>query len=70
VEWDLSGSGQFVAESGIDGTQTALRLSKRHRFDAPGVYFVTARVTAHRRGEVAATSCRVVNVASARIIVS
>jgi hypothetical protein len=70
VEWDLSGTGQFVAESGIDGTQGTLRLSKRYRYDAPGIYFATARVTAHRRGEVAATSCRVVNVASARVIVS
>jgi hypothetical protein len=70
VEWDLAGTGQFQPETGIDGTQTALTLSKRQRYETPGVYFATARVTSHRRGEVDATSCRIVNVASARIVVT
>lgn len=70
VEWSLDGGGQFAAESGIDGKSDKVRLSKSHRYEKPGVYFATARVTSHREGDVAAKHRRLVNVASARIVVT
>jgi hypothetical protein len=69
VEWDMDGTGLFESVSGIDGTKRSLRLSKTHQYDRPGTYFATARVTSHRTGDVNAESCRIVNVASARVVV-
>jgi hypothetical protein len=45
-------------------------MSKTHRYDKPGVYFATARITSHCGGDVKAQHRRLVNVASARIVVS
>jgi hypothetical protein len=70
VEWSLDGSGEFTAEPGINGQARSLKLSKIHRYAKPGVYFATARVTSHRDGDVSAQSRRLVNVASARIVVT
>jgi hypothetical protein len=70
VEWSLDGSGAFTAEPGINGKARNLKLSKTHRYAKPGVYFATARVTSHREGDVSAQSRRLVNVASARIVVT
>jgi len=70
VEWCLDGSGQFIAEAGIDGTRASVKLTKSHRYDKPGVYFATARVTSHRDGDVKAQYRRLVNLAAARVVVS
>jgi hypothetical protein len=70
VEWSLDGSGEFTAEPGINGQARSLKLSKTHRYAGSGVYFATARVTSHRDGDVSAESRRLVNVASARIVVT
>jgi hypothetical protein len=70
VEWSLDGSGEFTAEPGIDGRERALKLSKTHRYAKPGVYFATARITSHRDGDVGAQSRRLLNVASARVVVT
>jgi hypothetical protein len=70
VEWSVDGSGEFAAEPGIDGQKRSLKLSKTHRYAKPGVYFATARVTSHRDGDVGAQFRRLVNVASARVVVT
>jgi hypothetical protein len=70
VEWSLQGDGQFTAETGIDGKSAAVKLSKTHKYDKPGVYFATARVTSHVEGDLRAQHRRLVNVASARVVVS
>ncbi len=70
VEWSVDGSAEFAAEPGIDGQKRSLKLSKTHRYAKPGVYFATARVTSHRDGEVGAQFRRLVNVASARVVVT
>jgi hypothetical protein len=70
VEWSLDGSGVFTAEPGVSGEARTLKLSKSHRYDKPGVYFATARVTSHRDGDISAQHRRLVNVASARIVVT
>jgi len=70
VEWSLDGSGAYVAEPGITGGAKTLKLSKTHQYSKPGVYFATARVTSHRDGDVKAQHRRLVNVASARVVVT
>jgi hypothetical protein len=70
VEWSLDGSGQFSAEPGVDGKSTSVKMSKTHRFDKPGVYFATARISSHCGSDVNAQHRRLVNVASARVVVS
>jgi hypothetical protein len=70
VEWCLDGSGRFDAEAGVDGKSANVKLTKTHRYDKPGVYFATARVTSHLGGDVKAPHRRLVNVASARIVVT
>jgi hypothetical protein len=70
VEWDFDGSGAFAERAEVDGTQKQLSLSTSHSYPEPGTYFVTARVTAHRDGDVAATERQLPNVASARVVVS
>ncbi|HEY3851221.1 MAG TPA: PKD domain-containing protein [Steroidobacteraceae bacterium] len=70
VEWSLDGDGRFEAVEGIDGKSASVRLTKTHRYEKPGVYFATARVTSHMAGDVNAQHRRLVNVASARVVVS
>jgi hypothetical protein len=65
----LDGSGQFAAEPGIDGKSANIKMTKTHRYEEPGTYFATARVTSHLGGEGNAQHRRLVNVASARIVV-
>jgi hypothetical protein len=66
----LDNSGQFAAEPGVDGKSRSVKMSKTHRYDKPGVYFATARITSHCGSDVKAQHRRLVNVASARIVVS
>jgi hypothetical protein len=70
VEWSFDGSGQFAAEAGIGGKSANVKLTKTQRYERPGVYFATARVTSHLEGDVKAQHRRLVNVASARIVVT
>ena len=70
VEWSLDGDGRFEAAEGIDGKSATVKLTKTHRYEKPGVYFATARVTSHVAGDVNAQHRRLVNVASARVVVS
>ncbi|MCU1345472.1 MAG: hypothetical protein JWL70_1738, partial [Acidimicrobiia bacterium] len=70
VQWDFDGSGTYPESSKVDGTSATAALSISHRYDRPGTYFATAMVEAHRNGDVNATSRRIPNVASARIVVS
>ena len=70
VEWDFDGTGTWPERAaGIDGTAAEVSLTTTHTYERPGSYFVTARVTSHRDGDTKATSRRVENVASARVIV-
>jgi hypothetical protein len=69
VEWDFDGSGAFPFKHEVNGKDTQVKLSTTHQYQKPGTYFATARVISHRQGDLAATSRRVENVASARIVV-
>lgn len=70
VEWDFDGLGSYPESHQPQGGPASIEMSTRHSYDRPGVYFATARVTSHREGDINATSRRVENVASARVVVS
>lgn len=71
VEWDFDGAGTWpLVEEGIDGTQRQLDVDRDATYDEPGTYFPCVRVTAHRDGDVGATSRRLVNLGRARVVVS
>ena len=70
VRWDFDGSGTFPFAHELDGTRSEVSLSTTHAYEAPGTYFATALVESHREGDVSATSRRLPNLASARIVVS
>jgi hypothetical protein len=70
AQWDFDGSGSYPEKAGVDGKASKLTVSTRHSFDKPGTYFVTMLAESHREGDVAATTRRIPNVASARVVVS
>ncbi|MGA2933316.1 MAG: PKD domain-containing protein, partial [Acidimicrobiales bacterium] len=70
VAWDFDGWGSFPFRHDVDGSNTSVRLSTTHTYDAPGTYFVTALVHSNREGKVDAEFRRLPNLASARIVVS
>jgi hypothetical protein len=70
LEWDFDGMGTWPLKNPVTGKDSRLEVSTTHIYDKPGVYFATARVTAHREGDLAATSRLVINLASARVVVS
>jgi hypothetical protein len=70
VKWDFDGSGTYPFAEKVDGQSLAVDLSTTHAWDQPGTYFATALVQSHRDGDVNATSCRIPNLASARIVVT
>jgi hypothetical protein len=70
VKWDFDGSGSYPFAHDLDGTAESVELTATHAWDRPGTYFATALVESHRDGEVKAESCRIPNLASARIVVS
>ncbi|HVU72904.1 MAG TPA: PKD domain-containing protein, partial [Mycobacteriales bacterium] len=70
VEWDFDGSGAFAGSEPVDGTQRRLVATATHTYETPGTYFVTARVSAHRDGDVTTPFRQLSNVASARIVVA
>ena len=61
--------GQEIAASPVrdKGTKAKKLLTQ---IDKPGVYFATARVTSHVEGDLRAQHRRLVNVASARVVVT
>jgi hypothetical protein len=69
VEWDFDGKGSYPFWHEVSGNDRIVRLSTQHSFDRPGTYFPSARVTAHRDGDVEAKLRRIENVASARVVV-
>ncbi|MGE3326261.1 MAG: hypothetical protein AB7N61_12745, partial [Acidimicrobiia bacterium] len=71
ADWDFDGSGRFaVPQPGIDGSSRVVTLTIQHTWDQPGTYFATALVHSHVDGDVKATSRRLPNLASARVIVT
>jgi hypothetical protein len=70
AEWDFDGAGSWpIKHAGIDGNATRIGLSATYRFDRPGTYFPSVRVTVHREGDVAAVHRRQINLARVRVVV-
>jgi len=69
AEWDFDGQGTFPLRHDVDGSQTVVRFTVDHSYDAPGTYFVTARVHSNREGKVDAPYRRLPNLATARVVV-
>lgn len=71
IEWDFDGTGTYPAQvEGIDGRAAHLARSTTHTYDVAGTYYVTARVSSRRDGDVTAPHRRVPNVAQARVVVA
>jgi hypothetical protein len=71
AQWDFDGSGAYpFHHADLDGTAKQVTLTTTHAWDRPGTYFATALVHSHVDGDVAATSRRLPNLASARVVVS
>jgi hypothetical protein len=69
--WDFDGSGAYAFEhEDLDGTAANVDLSTTHAWDRPGTYFATCLVHSHVDGDRNATSRRLPNLASARVVVS
>lgn len=70
VELDFDGKGTWPYVNGdVDGSATSVAFSVTHAFDAPGAYFPTVRVEAHRDGDTGAAYFRIENIARARVVV-
>jgi hypothetical protein len=71
AKWDFDGTGSWAfAVDGIDGRSTSINARAEHSYDAPGTYFATVRVHAHRAGDTDAATERLDNIANVRIVVT
>ena len=69
--WDFDGSGSYpFHHDEVDGRTREVTLTTSHAWDRPGTYFATCLVHSHVDGDVQATSRRLPNLASARVVVS
>jgi hypothetical protein len=71
LEWDFDGTGEFpFHHDTIDGTKSHITSSVTHAYAQAGTYFPSVRVTAHREGDLSATSRRVENLGRCRVVVT
>ena len=68
VEWDIDGAGSFPIAESIAPAER-VDASRQFSFAAPGVYFPTVRVAAHRNGDRTSPYARVQNLARVRVVV-
>jgi hypothetical protein len=68
VEWDFDGDGSFpIAEKVVVAEK--VDAERQVSFAAPGIYFPTVRVAAHRNGDQTSPYARVQNLARVRVVV-
>jgi hypothetical protein len=71
AEWDFEGTGAWARRHDeIDGRAASVHLSASHRYEEPGTYFATVRVTAQREGDLDVAHCRIPNLGRMRVVVS
>jgi hypothetical protein len=69
VEWDFDGAGSFPITESV-AVAREVDVQRQFSFAAPGVYFPTVRVAAHRNGDRTSPYARVQNLARVRVVVS
>jgi hypothetical protein len=71
AHWDFDGTGSYpFTHPEVDGTSTHVTLETTHAWDRPGTYFATCLIESRVDKDLHATSRRLPNLASARIVVS
>jgi hypothetical protein len=68
--WDFDGSGTYPFAHDVDGTKSEVTFVTTHQWDRPGTYFATCLIHSHVDGDAKATSRRLPNLASARVVVT
>jgi hypothetical protein len=68
VEWDPSGTGDFVRVD-VGKPRPKLTARMRYAFEEPGTYFPVVRVSSHRDGDVDTSFARVMNLGRVRVVV-
>ncbi|NHO65643.1 hypothetical protein G8770_08830 [Aestuariicella hydrocarbonica] len=69
VTWDFDGSGVFAEVERFKDPQARSVALNRHRFEAPGTYFVTVRAAAQRQGDGNTEFTRIQNLDRVRVVV-
>jgi hypothetical protein len=69
AEWDFEGDGVYVPGK-LTGPRKIAAMGTTHRFTEPGTYFVSARVTAERDGDIGARYALLQNIDRVRVIVT
>ena len=70
AEWDIDDEGTYPVKGEIvDAGDNTVRIELSHRFDQPGVHFVTLRVASQRDGDSGTPFARIQNLGRARVIV-
>jgi hypothetical protein len=71
AEWDYEGDGDFPeTDPAIDGSLSRAVVHGRHVFTAPGTYFPSLRITAHRNSDPDTPYARVQNLGRVRVVVA
>jgi hypothetical protein len=68
LEWDLDGSGAFATSEVIEPGEQVV-VERRHIFDEPGTFFVTARAISQSEAVEGTLFGRLVNLARIRVVV-
>ncbi|SFR84490.1 hypothetical protein SAMN05428970_3004 [Agromyces sp. CF514] len=68
IEWDLDGDGEYDAIEGVEVGEV-VQVERRIAFEAPGTYFVTARVAAQGEGDPESIWARIETLARVRVVV-
>lgn len=69
LRWDFDGSGSYPETATVESGSADVTVTTTHAYDELGTYFATALVESHRDGDADATTRRIPNLASARIVV-
>ncbi len=67
ASWDFDGTGDF--DKVYDGDSETIEVETQHTYDAPGSYFASFRVAAHRDG-ASGRGVKVDNLARVRVVVT
>jgi hypothetical protein len=70
AEWDFEGRGTWAtSHDEVDGSSPSIEVTTTHAYEAPGTYFASFRVSAHRDG-VKGAGLPVQNLHRVRVVVS